>query len=1139
MRFCGNCGTRLEQAPPSMVSAPAPVEAPVPGGEVSGRVAKPENIGQRRNVTILFVDLSGYTTLSQQVDNEDLYEIVQHLIKVLVNNVFKYGGTVDKITGDGLMALFGAPLAYENNAERALRSALDMRADVARLSQSFQSRLGRNLEIHIGLNAGTVIIGGVGSDSLMSYTAIGDTVNLASRLLNAANAGEILVSEAVHRQTRALFEFQKTPPLNLKGFDETTYAYRLIGSRLQPGSVRGVEGLHSPLIGRDQEMRHLMRLIDQLVSEQKGGFAMVIGEAGVGKSRLISELRERLTNGPVRILEGRSLTYRKTIAYWIFQDLLREFLGITQEAPVDVILQKISETANRLLGASASVSLPYLEYFLLLDEAPRQVAERIRFLDPSQLRQQLFLAVRDLLVAESHVQPLLLILEDLHWADEASLALIDYLLDTLRTSPIFICAISRPFEGGDLGSLQEHARRKLVNRMTSIPLSALPPEKSRELLESLLSIPDLPENLRQQIVQRAGGIPLYLEEILRKLIEDGVIYQEDAYWKLASGIDITTIGVPDTLQNLILDRFDRLEPLHRKILQTAAVIGQQFSLPILREVLKTVRPRDLESALSFLSKREFILPLPGIFEVTYFFKHVLVCDAIYGTLLRRDSRELHGKVGRAIEVIYADHLENQTELLANHYLKSAVYEKALHFAILTAQKAARGYANEQARQYFEQALALFTRVEPNITQVLQVHIGLGDVLVIIGEYQAARDHYQIALENIPNRGTEQAWLDQSILQRKIASSFERQGDFDKALARLYTAQQFLSQIIRPPDLEKARILNDIGWIHFRRGNLEEAERYLQDALALVVRSPQKDVIASIYNRLGGVFFRKEELERASQYTRQSLKLREEIGDVLGVARSYNNLGLLAYASGKWDEALTNYKKDLELQSRLGDAEAMAISHHNIGELQIDLGDAVEAQANLELSLEAAQQSGATFHIAAAHASLGRLQIVVGNYSQALNHLQESRRIFAEMGVNELLVDVYHLLGEAYLGLNDIANAQKWGNRSIDLVAVLGSRSLSKTEQHGRATRLLGKIALRQGDLETASRHLRTSLNVFKVKDSQLEQGRTLLEMGKLEKVRNQHRQARANIALALDIFQHLGAKFDLNHARRLIEGLES
>jgi tetratricopeptide (TPR) repeat protein len=717
------------------------------------------------------------------------------------------------------------------------------------------------------------------------------------------------------------------------------------------------------------------------------------------------------------------------------------------------------------------------------------------------------------------------------------LTLIEYLLDSLRTSPIYICAISRPFEGGSLGSLQDFARKRLVNRMTVLPVTALSQDKSRELLESLLRIPALPEDLRLQIVQRAGGIPLYLEEILRKLIEDGIIYLEDGYWKLSSGIDTGAIGVPDTLQNLILDRFDRLEPLHRKVLQTASVIGQQFNLPILREVLKTVRPRDLEASLAFLAKREFILPLPGIFEATYLFKHVLVSDAIYGTLLRRDSRELHGKVGRAIEMIYVDHLDNQVELLANHYLKSAVFDRALHFTVLTAQKAARGYTNEQARQYFEQALALFTRVEASIDQILQVHIGLGDVLVIIGEYQAARDHYQHALENIPNRGTEQSWLDQSILQRKIAASFERQGDFDKALARLYTSQQFLSQMTRPPDLEKACILNDIGWIHFRRGNLEEAERYLQDALVLVVRSQQKDVIASIYNRLGGVYFRKEELERASQYTRQSLTLREEIGDVLGVARSYNNLGLLAYASGKWDEALLNYKKDLELQSRLGDAEALAISYHNIGELQIDLGDSPEAQANLELSLEAAQQSGATFHIAAAHASLGRLRITLGDFEKAVNHLQESRRIFAEMGVNELLVDVYHLLGEAFLGLKNIPDAQKWANRSIDLVAVLGSRSLSKTEQHGRATRLLGKISLQQGDFESANRHLRTSLNVFKIKDSQLEQGRTLVELGRLDKMRNQPQQSRTYLLSARSIFQKLGAKNDLNQIQSLLDDM--
>ncbi|MGH2523950.1 MAG: ATP-binding protein, partial [Anaerolineales bacterium] len=518
---------------------------------------------------------------------------------------------------------------------------------------------------------------------------------------------------------------------------------------------------------------------------------------------------------------------------------------------------------------------------------------------------------------------------------------------------------------------------------------------------------------------------------------------------------------------LILARFDRLDQAERRLLQVASIIGQNFSLPLLQKVLQPSDTAPFHAALALLVEREFIVPQAEAAEREYAFRHALVSDAIYGTLLRRDRTELHGQVGEAMETLYAGQLDGQVELLASHYQHSPRLNRALHYLLLAGQKSARGYANAQAQQYYEQALALLPQVAHELSQTLQAHTGLGDVMLLTGDYPAARAYYETALEAISAEETPVYSSERSALQRKAGMTFEAQGSYDEALLCLEAAQGTLEKTPGHLPVERARIFNDIGWILFRRGNLEEAERYLRQALALVKDLPYYDIIASIYNRLGGVAYKQDDLDQASRDVGKSLALRQEIGDIVGVARLHNNLGLLDYTRGEWDSALEHYKQNLELQTRLGDAEALAFSHLNLAVLQIDRGDLDEAQANLERSLEASRQIGAQFHIAAAQTHFGRLWLIRQEWERGLQHLEESFRIFTDIGAQENLVDVYHLVGEVNFGLGNLPGAANWAQRSIDLIMQMGSRVLGKSEEHGRALRLLGRVALAEGDWAAA------------------------------------------------------------------------
>lgn len=1138
MRFCGNCGSRLSEERPNERPQAAQEMGAMVGADLLERFRRAglEAAGQRRNVTILFVDICGYTRLSKQIEAEELYELIRQFIEQLAANVYKYDGMVDKFTGDGLMALFGAPIAHENNAELAVRAALDMQADVARLSEQVRERTGEDLRVRIGLNAGTVIVGGIGSNLLMNYTAIGDTVNMAQRLEEAAQPGAILVSETVYHATRMLFDYEPYENILLKGLSQPITCYRVIRPKAKPGSVRGIQGLRAPMIGREAELRQLMQAIGALATYQQGQFIMIVGEAGLGKSRLVGEIKHITTPVPVMILEGQSLTYRRSVSYWIFQDLLRNYLNATPETPAEKTAQRLQRNVANALGKRAGEALPYLEHLLSLPPSEPAAAQRLQYLDAVQLRQQIFLAIRNLLVAEARRRPLLLILEDLHWADDASLDLLHFLLDSVRQAPLLILAITRPFEGGKMAEIATWAHEHLATNFTTIALRSLTPQQSQQLLQRLLAIPNLSETFREQVVARAAGIPLYLEEILRMLIDQGVLRRENGNWKIAEDADFSSLGVPETLQSLILARFDRLDTLQRRMLQVACVIGRQFSRPVLYAALAPVSEQEFNGTLARLIERDFILPQPDAPESEFAFRHVVVSDAIYSTLLRRDRAEIHGRVGEAIEKVFADRLEGQVEILARHYSWSNHKDRALHYLLLAGQKASRSYLNDQARQYYSEALELLPQVSHTTHQVIQAHMGLGDLLVFTGEYAAALEHYQRALQAISEQEAALYTEECSALHRKAGSAYERQGNYEEALRYLVLAEKILDADPLPLPAEKAQIYNDVGWIHFRHGEFDEAEKYLSKALALAQEAKRDDITASVYNRLGGVYFHKDQLEQASEYVQKGLALREAIGDIVAVARSYNNLGLLGWKTGQWDQAIAHFTRSVELHANLGDVEGMIELHGNLALLHIDRGDIEEAKTHLEKSLTLSQQIGHRYHEGLTYHYYSRFYLSLQEWRMALDYANRSMTIFKEVGDQDNLVDVYVNLGQAWLELGNLGHAQNWCEQALALFDQLqGSKAPGSAENRGRALRLLGEIHCRRGEVENAQAALEESAGIFRIVGNKLEQGRSAFALGRLANRRGQTEQAAAYLEQARELFVRLGARQDLAQIERFAQ----
>jgi len=487
-------------------------------------------------------------------------------------------------------------------------------------------------------------------------------------------------------------------------------------------------------------------------------------------------------------------------------------------------------------------------------------------------------------------------------------------------------------------------------------------------------------------------------------------------------------------------------------------------------------------------------------------------------------------VADTIEKLSAGHLENQIDVLARHYFWSEFEDRALHYLILAGQKAGRNYNTSQAQKYFEDALTLLPAVEHTPLQAVQVHGGLGDALALAGDYPATRAAYQLAAQAIAgdyNVNVEIACE----LQRKIGMTYERQGDYDQALNCLDQANNVLLRAGLDSPAELSQILNDTGWIYFRRGRLDEAENYLSQAQVLAEKTSRLDIVSSIYNRIGGVFFQKDRLKEASDFAAKSLALRQEIGDIPGVARSYNNLGLLGWKRGFWDEALLNFKRSAEYQANLGDVEGIIELNSNLGLLQIDRGYTDEARQYLEEAWRRAQQIGHSYNIALTTHYLSKLYIAEGDWHNALDYSLRSELLFKNLGDEEYLLDVYVNLGSIYLGMRDLSSASLYAQQALDLLNLLAADA--QTEDKGRDLRLLGDIALASADYAHAKELYDQAEVVFDAVANRLERGRLLISFSRLAQAQSNRMLAKSCLMLARKLFEELGARLDLSKLEEL------
>ena len=1026
--FCPRCGaargaavtaSNAAAAPPASAKVVAPTTtAPTPraAGLPDGREA------DRRQVTVLFADLTGFTSLSERLDPEEVRAFQNALFETLGQAIERYDGVVEKFVGDAVMAVFGAPVAHEDDPQRALDTALEMLERVGRLADRWTTRLGQRVTLHIGVHSGPVVAGSLGAAAGAAYAVTGDTVNTTARLLGAAAPGTVLVSEATYALTRHRFAFEPRGELALRGKSEPLVVHRLVGAMAEPRSGRGLAalGLAAPLVGREEELGQLKSAFDRM-QRDRAQLVSLVGEAGTGKSRLITEFLSTLES------EGRlarTVVRRATCSslgeptYGIFGALFRDAYKVEQADSLDVARQKLAD-GLRTLGARAEEAdavAPVLSYMLGVEDAkPGDV-------EPEQLQRQIVLAARVLLERRVAHDPLMIVVDDLHWADSASIDLLRNVVDHLADKPLMVLLSHRP-----------EARPPQVTRaaQTVIRLHPLSREETRALVGGLFGAAGGQlDRLQDFVATRASGNPLFVEEIVRSLMGKGVLVRMGERW--ASTAAYEAADVPPTLHGLLLSRVDRLPADARRLLQEAAVLGAEFDESLLLAVAteSAVAP----AALDRLIEADLVQSAgAGRDGARYRFTHALTHEVVYQNLLLARRTELHEKAGRALERVTGPHPERLSDLeaLGRHWSFSTDKPRGARYLLAAGDWARAVYANDDAIRHYERALSTLAECELCAIETRAARERLADLLGLIGRRAEALAHYESVRQEL-EAGEDRAAG--ARLHRKIGGLHWEAGDRERAGACFAAGLERLGDDGDP--LERAHLFQEMGRLAFRAGDntaaITWAERALveaadEEAAPDAARAREAAAMrAQAYNTLGVALARTGRLAEAVAQIERSIGLAESRDLLQDACRGYTNLGVL-YSSLDPRRSIETCLRGLETAKKVGDLGFQSRLYANLAVAYCALTDRCEAEGveAARTAVDLDRRLGLIDHLAVPLIVLGQIHQCHGDHAEAFASYQEALGLAEQAGEPQLLFPCYDGLATLHLDAGNQALAESY------------------------------------------------------------------------------------------------------------------
>jgi class 3 adenylate cyclase/tetratricopeptide (TPR) repeat protein len=866
-KFCGGCGYKLSlqaEAPPKDLSFDeklTKVQKYLPKGLTEKILSQKNRIeGERKQVTVMFCDMEGFTPLSESLGIEDAYVIMDQVYEILIHKVHDYEGTVNEMTGDGIMALYGAPIALEDAPQRAIRSSFAIHREMAKFSDQLKQEK-KDLPpiiMRIGIHTGPVVVGTVGNDLRVEFKAVGDTVNLASRMEGQAQPGTTYVTEETFKMTEGLFRFEALGEKEIKGKKEPVKVYRAIApstsrTRFDVSAERGL----TPFVGRERELELLLDGFERVKAGRGQAFS-IVSEAGIGKSRLLYEFRKAVSSTDVLFLEGRCLSYSRGVAYHPVIDILKANFDIRQSDGDPEIREKV-EKGLKILGLDAASSLPYLlELFSVKDSGFDKIP-----MSPDAKKDRIIEAINRITLKGSQIRPLILAYEDLHWSDNSSEEVLKYGLEGIAAAKVLMIFTYRPEFVHTWGGKSYH---------NQINLNRLSNRESLSMVTDLLNAEHIDRDLEDLILEKTEGVPLFIEEFIRSLNDLKLIEKKNGQCRLAK--DIQDVTIPSTIQDVIMARVDSLPEGAKDVLQTGSAIEREFTYDLIKRV-KELPEQEHLSYLSVLKDSELLYER-GIYpETTYIFKHALTRDVVYESILARKKKNLHEKIGNAIEKLYADRLEEQYELLAHHYALSEHWEKAVHFGRLAAKK-----ANKLSQ--FQQAVTICEQT---------------------AEWLLKLPEDKIRQESLVDT------------QQDICWSYIGLGQFEEAEEVCLQAET------------TAKLLNDrirlgttylgIGYSYLFRGNFKKTEHYALRAIEYLEGTGEERALAFANLLSGGCYIGQGLWRKSESHISKALRAYEKLGqkneyviglNVLGYTAGCGQLGYVLGVMGRIAEAKEIFEK---------------------------------------------------------------------------------------------------------------------------------------------------------------------------------------------------------------------------------------
>ena len=1084
--FCDECGFKLtETSPyptlPSEFSQPDSYTPKFLADKILNFRGTIE--GERKVVTVLFADVANYTAIAEKLDPEEVHQMMDGCFKILMDRIHRYEGTINQFTGDGVMALFGAPIAHENHAQRACYAAMSIQRAMEDYGKSLKADRGLDFKMRIGINSGLVIVGSIGDDLRMDYTAVGDTTNLAKRMESIAEPGNVLVAEKTYRLTRAYFEFETVGPVSVKGKTKDQNAFLLkessgVKTRFEAAVSRGLVRF----VGRKDSVEALKTKWGR-ATESTGQVMGIMGEPGIGKSRLMLHFCNTLLEENYQYLQGQCLPHGNSIAYLPIIGLIKSYFMIPKAREGFEINDFIRDKILALDPEFSPTSLSAIQQLLCLEIED----ETWHAIEPKQKRQHIFDAVKDLFTALSKQKPILIVVDDLQWVDRTSEEFLSFLIDSISQDAILLVLLYRPEYSHPWGKKSHYSK---------LGLGELSNESSVELVSAVLGDSSVTEDLEQLILDQSAGNPLFIEEFIYALMEHEAIEKHRNQIHMRPEFD--SIKIPDTIHGIVAGRMDKLDVNLKRILQVASVIGRNFEYRILQTVIGM--DDELRSNLYNLQSLEFIYEKELFPELGYAFKHALIQEVAYDSLLLKKRIEIHSKIGLAIEYLCAANLGKYIEILAYHFTHGQDYPKAFQYLKQAGKRAEDNFSHREAYIFLKKALEIFNRLSKP-QKIIQEKL---DTLNLMRRPIAMLGHPKGSLK-ILKEGT------------RIAREL---GD-QKSLSRYYNDMSILHTV--RGDSQRSIANNEKSFIEAEK--IEDIEMMAPVAMSLsyaYVLSCNYEKLINVSQKVIGLI---EKTDSKTEFFNTPFNLYSFFTGVCGLA-----MGML----GNFNEGYSVSQKGLSQANQSGHSVTLAFSELQCANLLILKGDGQTAIPHCQRSIKHSEDTKWPTILSQAWTILGYSNYLIEELNRADEFVIKGLKIQEESGI-EALLSMHHWIRAVILyDSGKIEEAHHSAEKALDL-----SKKNNEKRYEGLSKILIGKIlgSHNKAKFSEGERFILDGYHIFKELHVRPAMAQGLLNLGELNLNSGDRSRAKDNLQKARSMFEDMEMTYWLARSDELLKSL--